>query len=89
MKQPKAAPKPSPPLGQPGMPPSIKRMFVYQIERAMVEQKLTRVRLAAMLNTSRAALNRILDPLNESITLQTMERISRILGKKLQIFLND
>ncbi|MDD5586718.1 MAG: Fis family transcriptional regulator [Alphaproteobacteria bacterium] len=68
---------------------SVKRLLTYQIEREMARQGLTRVKMAAQMKTSRAALNRLLDPDNRSVTLQTMERAAEVLGKKLQIFLND
>ena len=68
---------------------SVKRLLTYQIEREMARQGLTRVKMAAQMKTSRAALNRLLDPDNNSVTLQTMEKAAEVLGKKLQIFLND
>ena len=68
---------------------SVKRMLAYQVEREMARQSLTRARMADMMGTSRAALNRLLDPDNDSVTLQTMEKAAEVLGKRLQIFLND
>ena len=68
---------------------SVKRMLAYQVEREMARQSLTRARMAEMMGTSRAALNRLLDPDNDSVTLQTMEKAAEVLGKRLQIFLND
>jgi hypothetical protein len=41
--------------------------------------------LAARLDTSRAAVNRLLDPENESITLLTLKKAANILGKKLRL----
>jgi antitoxin HicB len=68
---------------------SVKRMLAYQIERETARQHITRARMAELMNTSRAAINRLLDPDNDSVTLQTMEKAADILGKRLQIFLND
>lgn len=68
---------------------AVKRMLAYQIEREMARQGVTRARMAALMGTSRAALNRLLDPTNNSVTLQTMEKAAEVLGKKVQIFLND
>jgi antitoxin HicB len=70
-------------------PLSIKQMLAYQIEREMALQGINRVKMAQLMKTSRAALNRLLDPENDSVTLQTMEKASKILGKKLQIFLKE
>lgn len=64
---------------------AVKRVIVYQIAQLMHEQKLTKIEMSRRLDTSRAALDRLLDPANTSITLQTMERASKVLGKKLQI----
>lgn len=68
---------------------TVKRMLAYQIEREMARQGITRARMAVLMGTSRAALNRLLDPDNNSVTLQTMEKAAEALGKKIQIHLND
>jgi len=64
---------------------AIKRVIAYQITQIMVEQNITKTAMARKMNTSRAALNRLLDPTNKSVTLLTLERASTVLGKKLQI----
>jgi DNA-binding Xre family transcriptional regulator len=66
-----------------------KRMLVYQIERSLAKTDTSRPQLAVLMKTSRAAVNRLLDPNNKSINLQTLERASQALGKKLHIFLYD
>lgn len=73
----------------PGAGNSVKRMLAHQIERAMAHQGLTRSHLATRMGTSRAAVNRLLDPDNASLTLQTLEKAVDVLGKKLHIFVND
>jgi len=64
---------------------AVKRIIAYQIAQMMAEQKITKTAMAERMNTSRAALNRLLDPNNKSVTLQTLERAASVLGKKLQI----
>lgn len=64
---------------------AIKRVIAYQIAQLMLEQRLTKTAMADRMNTSRAALNRLLDPANKSVTLQTLERAAVALGKKLQV----
>ena len=64
-------------------------MVVYQIERALAKSDINRAQLAVLLDTSRAAVNRLLDPKNTSINLQTLERVTQALGKKLHIFFYD
>ena len=66
---------------------AIKRALAYQVEELMKEQNLTKTEMSRRMKTSRAALERLLDPTNESVTLQTLERAARALGKHLQISL--
>jgi len=66
---------------------AVKRVIAYQVEQMMKEQNLTKTEMSRRMNTSRAALERLLDPANQSITLQTLERASKALGRRLQITL--
>ncbi len=60
-----------------------------QISQAMVENKLTKTKMAKQMKTSRASLDRLLDPENTSVTLSTIERAAKIVGKRLRIDLVD
>ncbi len=64
---------------------ALKRVIVYQVEELMKRQQLTKTEMARRMQTSRASLNRLLDPSNPSITLQTLERAAAALGKRLRI----
>lgn len=64
---------------------AIKRVIAYQIEMEMKRAKLTKSAMAEKMRTSRSALDRLLDPANPSITLQTLERAALALGKNLKI----
>ncbi len=64
---------------------AIKRAIAYQIEMEMKKAKLTKSAMAEKMRTSRSALDRLLDPVNVSITLQTLERAALALGKNLKI----
>ncbi|MEI8296155.1 MAG: XRE family transcriptional regulator [Alphaproteobacteria bacterium] len=66
-----------------------KRVLAWQIRCAMEEQHLTKVEMAERMNTSRAALDRLLNPNNPSVTLDTMDRAATALGKHLSISLSD
>lgn len=68
---------------------AMKRVLALQIARAMEKQRLTKTDMAKRMGTSRAALDRLLDAENTSVTLQTMGRAAAVLGKKLQITLKD
>lgn len=64
---------------------AIKRVVAYQIVEEMKKKKLTKTEMASRMKTSRAALERLLDPDNASITLMTLERAASVLGKKLSV----
>ena len=64
---------------------AIKRVLVWQIEQLMQEQGLSKTAMAKRMNTSRAALNRLLDPENASVTLHTLERAAQSVGKHLRL----
>jgi DNA-binding Xre family transcriptional regulator len=64
---------------------AVKRVIAFQVEQMMIEQKLSKTEMSRRMNTSRAALDRLLDPANRAVTLQTLDRAARALGKRLQI----
>ncbi len=64
---------------------AIKRVVAYQIAEEMKKKKITKTEMASRMETSRAALERLLDPSNASITLFTLERAASVLGKTLKV----
>ena len=64
---------------------AIKKIIAYRLQEAMENERLSKTTLAARLETSRAAVNRLLDPENESITLLTLKKAANVLGKKLRL----
>ena len=64
---------------------AIKRVIAYQLEQEMKAQNITRTKMAQMMNTSRAVVNRLLNPDNGSLTLSTLQNATSVLGKKLNI----
>lgn len=66
---------------------AVKRVLAFQINELMQTQSLTKTEMARRMETSRAALDRLLDPDNRSVTLQTMEKAARSLGKRLRVIL--
>ncbi len=66
---------------------AIKRVIAYQISLLMEEQNLSKAEMARRMQTSRAAVSRLLDPSNESATLTTLEKAAFALGKRLQVAL--
>ena len=66
---------------------AIKRVLAFQLARLMKQQSLTKVELAKRMNTSRAALDRLLDPMNSSVTLHTLHNAAKAVGGELKIVL--
>ena len=62
---------------------AIKRVIAYALEQKMLEDNISVNRLAKELETSRTAICRILDPNNTSITLNTIEKVAKYLGKRI------
>ena len=67
---------------------AIKRVIALQLQQAMTEQKLSKVRMAELMETSRAQLARILDPEEFNITLDTLARAAKVLGRRLSVELS-
>jgi antitoxin HicB len=68
---------------------AIKRVLAWQLEQAMKEQQITKQAMARELHTSRSQLDRLLDPRNVSVSLDTMARAAKALGKNLAIRITD
>lgn len=64
---------------------AIKRVIARQLRTLMHDQKLTKSALAKRMRTSRAQLDRLLDLENESVTLSTLARAARALGRELKL----
>ena len=64
---------------------AIKGVLAWQIDQEMKAQKLTKAAMARRMQTSRAQLDRLLDPENSSVTLHTLHRAAAILGKRLRV----
>jgi predicted XRE-type DNA-binding protein len=66
---------------------AVKRVLAFQIRSMMESQNLSKAEMARRMETSRAALDRLLDPENRSVTLFTMDKAARSLGKRLRLTL--
>ena len=64
---------------------ALKRVIAFQIAQEMERRDLTKAEMARRMKTSRASLERLLDPSHSSVTLATLERAATVLGKKLKI----
>ncbi len=64
-----------------------KRVLALQIAHEMETQKISKTKMAERMHTSRSALDRLLDPRNKAVTLQTLDKAARTLGRRLKIAL--
>lgn len=64
---------------------AIKRVIARQLDALMQDEGLTKTELAKRMKTSRAQLDRLLDPDNESVTLATLTRAAQAVGRQLRM----
>jgi len=62
-----------------------KRLLAMQIDDIMKSADISKARLAEKMNTDIVQLDRLLDPANTSITLESLERLARAIGRQLRI----
>ena len=62
-----------------------KRVLAFQIREALTKDAISVSELARRMNTSRSSINRLLDPDNPSVTLETMERVATAIGRRLVV----
>jgi len=68
---------------------AVKRVLAWQLERAMKRKNLSKRQMAIAMNTSRSQLDRILDPNNDRIKLETLTAAARALGLRLRVELTE
>lgn len=68
---------------------AIKRVIAWQLSKAMKKRNLSKKAMAERMGTSRSQLDRLLDPENNSVHLQTIARAARAVGKRLRIEMVD
>ncbi|HEY3639802.1 MAG TPA: Fis family transcriptional regulator [Xanthobacteraceae bacterium] len=64
---------------------AVKSVIARQIAEEMKKQHITKARMAELMDTSRAQVDRLLDPENGSATLETLMRAARIVGRELRL----
>jgi antitoxin HicB len=68
---------------------AIKRVIAWQLAQAMKTKNVTKKAMAARIGTSRSQLDRLLDPENSAVHLQTIAKAARAVGKRLRIEMVD
>jgi DNA-binding Xre family transcriptional regulator len=64
---------------------AVKTVIAHQLADAMAKRGLTKSAMAAEMATSRAQLDRLLDPNNSGVTLESLQRAAKIVGRKLKL----
>ena len=64
---------------------AIKRVLAFQLAAAMKEQNISKVEMAKRIDTSRSQLDRLLDPDNDTVTIATLARAAKAVGRSLSL----
>ncbi|MGD0482037.1 MAG: helix-turn-helix domain-containing protein [Terracidiphilus sp.] len=64
---------------------ALKRVLARQLEAAMKEKQLSKAEMARRMRTSRAALDRLLDPEYDAVTLSTLRKAALAVGRQLRL----
>ena len=64
---------------------AIKAVIAYQLAEAMKAQGISKKRMAELMQTSRAQIDRLLDPDNGGATIESLQRAARIVGRELKL----
>ena len=68
---------------------AIKRVIAWQLAEAMNSSRMTKKAMAERMGTSRSQLDRLLDPQNSGVHLETIAKAARALGKRLRVEMVD
>jgi antitoxin HicB len=64
---------------------ALKRLLAMQLAEIMAESQISKSRLAELLNTSRSQVDRLLDPENTAVTLESLDKLARAVGRQLRV----
>jgi predicted XRE-type DNA-binding protein len=64
---------------------AIKQIIAEQLAEEMKRKGISKTRMAEMMETSRAQIDRLLDPKNSSATLETLMRAAKAVGRELRL----
>ena len=64
---------------------ALKRVVALQLQQILEQEHITKTQLATRMKTSRAALDRILDPGNPSLTVASLGKAAAALGRKVEL----
>ena len=64
---------------------AIKEVIAWQLADAMKTRKLSKSRLATLMKTSRTQVDRVLDPAEGNVTIETLQRAAAVVGRRVQL----
>jgi predicted transcriptional regulator len=64
---------------------AIKAVVARQLANEMKKKRITKQRMAELMKTSRAQVDRLLDPDNGSATIESLQRAARVVGRDLRL----
>jgi antitoxin HicB len=64
---------------------ALKRVLARQLEAAMKEKQFSKAEMARRMHTSRAALDRLLDPEYDAVTLSTLRKAALVVGRQIRL----
>ena len=64
---------------------AIKHVIAWQVSQKMENEQISKTRMAELMDTSRSALDRLLDPTNTSVTFHTLDNAARVIGRTLRV----
>jgi DNA-binding Xre family transcriptional regulator len=64
---------------------AVKRVIAWQLQEAMRERNLTKKEMASLMETSRTQLDRVLNPEDGNVTIETLQRAARVVGRSLRL----
>lgn len=66
---------------------AVKQVLAWQVKQAMEEQGITKAEMARRMGTSRAHLDKLLDPKNDKVQLDTVQRAAAAVGRRVRLVL--
>jgi predicted XRE-type DNA-binding protein len=64
---------------------AIKEVIAWQLAEAMKDRKLSKRKLAELMHTSRTQVDRVLDPTDGNVTIDTLQRAAAVVGRRVQV----
>ena len=64
---------------------AIKEVIAWQLAEAMKERGLSKAALARLMHTSRAQVDRVLDPDNGNVTRETLQMAAAVVGRRVEV----